>query len=76
MTKVLTWYEMRCASCLAVNFVYDGDTSDLSGVDVDGFVCWECNTNNEISDDGHIVLSQEDQLTIGERIPSSAELEP
>ncbi|UCG02460.1 MAG: hypothetical protein JSW11_00410 [Candidatus Heimdallarchaeota archaeon] len=37
-----TWYKIICDQCDSVNWVCDGDTSDLTVLDVNGFVCWQC----------------------------------
>lgn len=41
-----TWYKILCCGCDAVNWVCDGDTSDLTGRDVEGFVCRLCGVPN------------------------------
>ena len=69
------WIEARCQSCLAINFIDDGEWCDVTVPDCEGFVCWECRTNNEVDDEGNVTLSQEDQVSIGERIPHTAEQE-
>ena len=47
-----TWYSSRCPKCSATNFVNNGDTSDLTVFDVEGFRCWNCHTAWLLDDDG------------------------
>ena len=37
-----SWYKEDCKGCGALNWVCNGDESDMSGVDVDGFKCRKC----------------------------------
>ncbi len=46
-----TWYKNWCSKCETVNWVCDGDTTDLSGIDIDGIKCRKC---------GHIDLFNEE----------------
>ena len=41
------WYKEYCPKCETVNWICNGDESDLSGVDLDGYKCRKC---------GHIEL--------------------
>ena len=36
------WYKEYCPKCETVNWVCNGDESDLSGVDIEGIRCREC----------------------------------
>jgi DNA-directed RNA polymerase subunit RPC12/RpoP len=46
-----TWYEVRCPYCDTKNWLYDGDTNDLSKMDIDGMVCWNCKKKSLIVDE-------------------------
>jgi len=37
-----TWYKIWCDKCDAINWLCDGDTSDMTQSDVEGFVCFKC----------------------------------
>jgi hypothetical protein len=37
-----TWYKIWCDDCQTVNWVCDGDISDMTQLDIDGFVCRKC----------------------------------
>ncbi len=37
-----TWYKESCPECGTINWICNGDESDLSGVDVDGYKCRKC----------------------------------
>ena len=37
-----TWYESNCPDCDKKNWVCDGDTSDLSEMDIEAVKCWNC----------------------------------
>lgn len=45
-----TWYKIWCPFCDHINWVCNGDASDLTAVDVDGFRCCDC--GNDVSLDG------------------------
>ena len=66
-----SWIEARCCHCNTANLIDDGDTSDMTVMDVEGFVCWKCETNNEFTEDGDVVASQEDQIDQGLPVPQS-----
>ena len=36
------WYKECCPKCETVNWICNGDESDLSGIDIDGFKCRSC----------------------------------
>jgi len=47
------WYKSYCPKCESINWICNGDESDLSGVDIEAYKCWKC---------GHIeCLGGEDQ---------------
>ena len=48
-----TWYKDECPKCETINWVCDGDISDLSGIDISGIKCRKC---------GHIWYLGEDCL--------------
>ena len=37
-----TWYKEYCPKCDTVNWICNGDESDLSSVDIEGFKCRKC----------------------------------
>ena len=37
-----SWYKIWCANCNKPNWVCNGDESDVTTKDVDGFVCHNC----------------------------------
>jgi len=37
-----TWYKSYCSKCDTINWICNGDESDLSDVDIDGYKCWKC----------------------------------
>ena len=45
-----TWHKVTCEECNTKNWLYDGNVSDLSGVDIDGFRCRKCG-NVEVFDE-------------------------
>lgn len=46
-----TWYKIWCDKCGVVNWLCDGDTSDMTGVDVEGFICHKCQAVHSIVED-------------------------
>jgi hypothetical protein len=36
------WYKEYCPNCEAINWICNGDESDLTGMDVDGYKCRKC----------------------------------
>ena len=37
-----SWYKEWCPKCKAINWICNGDESDLSGIDIDGYKCRKC----------------------------------
>ncbi len=37
-----SWEKVNCPKCEKYNWIYIGDTADLSRTDDDGFCCWQC----------------------------------
>lgn len=37
-----TWHKVRCPYCEKVNWICDGDTSDLTQPDIEAVRCWAC----------------------------------
>lgn len=37
-----SWIEAICPECGRTNWLDNGDPADMTGFDVDGFVCWNC----------------------------------
>ena len=48
-----TWYKSHCSKCNTINWISNGDTSDLSGVDVEGYKCWKCGNIEYFGDEEH-----------------------
>jgi len=36
------WYKEWCPKCETTNWICNGDETDLSGVDIDGYKCRKC----------------------------------
>ncbi len=46
------WFKLWCDKCNAINWLCDGDPSDLaSGCDMDGFICHKCKEPNFLIED-------------------------
>ena len=45
------WYKEWCPKCDTVNWICNGDESDLSGVDIDGYKCRKCGHIEYLNDD-------------------------
>ena len=39
---IITWYEVSCPYCDKPQFVCDGDTDDVSQVDIEAVKCYSC----------------------------------
>jgi len=37
-----TWHKIHCPECDTINWVNDGDLSDMSAIDVEGCECRQC----------------------------------
>ena len=37
-----SWYKEFCPNCNTINWVCNGNESDLSGIDIDGYKCRQC----------------------------------
>ena len=46
-----TWLKIHCPNCNKVNWINQGDTSDLTGFDAETFRCWSCKTRWNIGDE-------------------------
>lgn len=44
------YYNVRCPSCLKKNWIDNGDTEDLTVMDVEAFICWNCKETAVLSD--------------------------
>lgn len=62
-----TWYKIWCDVCNAVNWICDGDTSDLTKCDIDGFVCHNCTSVQPFMEDKP---GDSDSYEIGSEQPS------
>lgn len=40
--QIETWYRIYCTYCELANWIYDGDPSDLTRMDLCGFFCFNC----------------------------------
>jgi len=40
-----TWHKMWCDKCGVLNWVCDGDITDMTRPDIDGFICYKCKTS-------------------------------
>ena len=48
---MFTWLEISCPCCGVVNWVDNGDTSDLTAPDQEGYQCWKCRKFFNLNDD-------------------------
>lgn len=39
------WLEITCPHCHVNNWIDNGDPTDMTGFDVEGFQCWHCGDN-------------------------------
>lgn len=46
-----TWYKIMCHSCTTINWMCDGDTSDITAMDLDGFTCRGCQRKHSFDPD-------------------------
>ena len=37
-----SWYKEICPNCKTINWVCNGDETDITAIDIDGFKCREC----------------------------------
>lgn len=51
MAYIETWYSSHCPVCKMQNFVCDGDTSDMTGFDIEGIRCWNCKSCWRLGED-------------------------
>lgn len=56
-----TWYNPHCPTCGKVNWVSNGDISDLTVEDVEGFMCWSCEQSWQFPEeiDGELIATDE-----------------
>lgn len=47
---VETWYKIWCDKCNTVNWICDGNVSDLTQPDIEGFICRQCKVAHSFSD--------------------------
>lgn len=57
----------ECPQCGEMNWVYNGDTADLTGVDVEAIRCWACRHEFLIDDSDPIL-----QKVLGVKSPGDA----
>jgi len=46
-----TWHKTECDFCEAINWICDGDITDIGGVDVEAVTCWKCHKTYGIHED-------------------------
>lgn len=46
------WFEIECPACGKVNWINNGDPSDLSRPDVEACKCWECGLDIDLETEG------------------------
>lgn len=54
--RVETWYKIRCDKCNIVNWLCDGDTSDLTQLDINGFICYKCKAAHSFLKDDPVLI--------------------
>ena len=45
-----TWYKIWC-KCGTINWLCDGEISDLTQPDIEGFICHKCKTSHSFIED-------------------------
>ena len=45
------WYKEFCPDCDAVNWICNGDESDLSSIDIEGYKCRKCGKIHFLGDE-------------------------
>jgi len=51
MEYIESWIKCRCSKCKRINWVNQGDTTDLTGVDVEIVKCWSCGEESTCDDE-------------------------
>lgn len=46
-----SWFSCPCRKCGVVNWLYDGDPTDETRPDIEGFICCKCNESHTFSDE-------------------------
>lgn len=46
-----TWYKIHCPACTEVNWVCDGDASDITAPDIEAVQCHKCSKKFVLDDD-------------------------
>lgn len=62
-----TWYKIWCDKCGAVNWLCDGDTSDMTAMDIVGFLCHQCGAANPMMEDD---LDDPENYDLGLKMPT------
>ena len=60
MSYIEVWFKTWCPECKVVNWVCDGDPSDLTGVDIDAIKCWKCSQSWWLDEHNEFDLWPED----------------
>lgn len=60
-----SWYKEYCPECEAVNWICNGDESDLTTCDVEAYKCRTCGHIEMLGGDDHLKMMQEIDPTIG-----------
>ncbi len=50
--RIDTWFQAWCPGCKKPNWICQGNTNDLTGVDKDGFKCFNCGKESLFDDEG------------------------
>jgi len=48
---ITTWWKVSCLTCDTANWLNQGDVTDMTVPDVEGFRCWSCEALNNILED-------------------------
>jgi hypothetical protein len=63
------WIQSICWNCKEHNIIDNGDVSDLTVPDVEGFKCWNCKSNNLFDEEGDAIETTEEQFDDGLPMP-------
>lgn len=61
------WYKENCPECEAVNWICNGDESDLTGVDVEAYKCRTCGNIEMLGGDDQLKMMQEIDPSISKK---------
>jgi hypothetical protein len=66
-----TYNKEHCKFCSAVNWIYLGDLTDLTGVDYRGFKCHNCKKDQDWDDDFGLTEEDLDGLEYADGKPTA-----